>query len=125
MKGKWKKDGQIIDISAMDDSHLRNSIRFCWRKITGLIPTSGGSASYFEDKIIELGEEAQKRNWIPDNITYEQLLVVAGNWETEDGNRPRYNNYGTRHRTYPQPSPQPEAPPLPEPSRERNIIFDL
>lgn len=109
--GEWKTiDGRTLPIRDMEDGHLRNSLRYLYRKI-GVqppqpVPTnetppvantwrSRTSAQYYEDKFVELGEEAQRRNWIPQNVTYEQLLTTVGEWEREAVQR--RNQYQQRY----------------------------
>ena len=77
----------------MTDSHFRNSLRYVCIKRTENLATSTDNTSvaegkanmrqYYERKIIELGNEAQRRHIIPNgDITVAQLITIASGWPT-------------------------------------------
>ena len=92
--GYWKSPGQPeIAISAMAESHLRNSTRLMarrWLEFAPNILNSPGLAvefrnkrRFYEDKLVELGTECQRRNIIPaGDITVEALANLARGWPT-------------------------------------------
>ena len=96
--GEWKTgQGVTMRITDMDADHLRNSMRLLYRKLVRPAFTappaeappvantwrSQTSNDYYEDKLVELAEEAQRRNFIPQQCTYDQLLTIVGEWERE------------------------------------------
>lgn len=96
-RGEWKKDGVTIQIAQMEEGHLRNSLRYLYRKINELqqpdprLPApplantwrSPSAVNYYEDKLVELGEEAQRRNYLPPQLTFQQLMTILADWENQ------------------------------------------
>ena len=97
--GFWMHEGREIRIQDMADSHFRNSLRYmCRKRLENLELTSDGPAvarskrerrNYYEMKIVELGNEAQRRNIIPQGtLTITQLSDIATGWPTARDARP-------------------------------------
>lgn len=95
---EWKtREGQVIPISAMEDSHLINSMLYLHRRRT---EWADAKRAWAWERVLVLAEEAQRRRLMNDPITENELLswldqmVVTHdrqrnrNWHTPYNRRP-------------------------------------
>jgi len=93
--GYWKtKEGSEMAITSMTDSHLKHSLRYLRNALREPGNQSQKYAVYCETKLIELGNEAQRRGLIPaGEITTDQLKEYISVWQAEWDNRTRPVGY--------------------------------
>ena len=91
--GYWKTSTGEIPYANMGESHVRHALRYCRTKIKD----SPSNARYWENKVVELGNEAQRRAIIPNSdISLEALYVIIDDWQTQwDASKPRQTNTRT------------------------------
>jgi hypothetical protein len=82
--GYWKtKDAGEIPYSRMENSHVKHALRYL-RKTILATDTKPNYRVYCEGKLIELGEEAQRRGIITsEDITTDALMAQIEVWQTE------------------------------------------
>lgn len=82
--GFWKtKEGQDIDLTSMEDSHIKHVCRFLRNKIKD-VATGSSYRRDCSEKVIEFGNEAQRRNLLPpEDITVDQLYATIDQWQVE------------------------------------------
>ena len=89
--GYWSKDGQEVPISSLESDHLKHICRYLLKKTIEFASTPS-RLRYYEDKMIEIGTEAQRRDILPQgDILLDRLKQIITIWQTEwDNNgRPR------------------------------------
>lgn len=87
--GMWKtKSGEELRIQDMEDSHIKNSMRLLRTRILSRM-YGPAYIKFCEDKLIELGNDAQRRGLIPaGNIPMHELIDIITGWQTAWDNRP-------------------------------------
>ena len=81
--GYWKtKEGIEVAYADMETSHVCHVLRFLRNRYISS-PTSLYK-NYFEQKLVELGAEAQRRNIIPSgDVQFDQLLSIVEGWQRD------------------------------------------
>lgn len=91
MRGHWRAGGRDIPFAEMDNPYVKNALRWVRNRLRD--PISNTYRAELEEKLVELGEEAQRRRLVPENdMTIEQLLGYVAVWQNQYDERQRRNN---------------------------------
>lgn len=115
-KGYWLSSNGEIALIRMEDLHIKNVLRTLRKNLLLIKNPNLPIYSTTEDKLVELAEEAQRRNILPrSDLTIAQVMTYILTWENEyQVNKQKintqpitravtlsYTNNGSNHRTEP------------------------